>query len=215
MSEKRTAKDLLGIDDNLTDDTMSILNSFPELSKVVSVEGKMLVQDEPQASNDWERFPFDTASLKMKNMTDQQVVTYLESLELSAEVGFAFILDISGADGMNRIRECLNSQEELKRMEIEMIPLLMQTQLIDFVENELESRGLLKEFRENHPFVHYVEQELVVYEHYHDRMIDLLAMFGAGYIDDNTVMFIIDTISENMHAQKDKKEEQNQERTSL
>lgn len=206
MSEKRTAKDLLGIDDNLTDDTMSILNEFPELSKVVSVEGKMLVQDEPQVSNDWEGFPFDTASLKMKNMTDQQVVTYLESLELSAEVGFAFILDISGADGMNRIRKCLNSQEELRKMEIEMIPLLMQTQLIDFVENELESRGLLKEFRENHPFVHYVEQELVVYEHYHDRMIDLLAMFGAGYIDDNTIMFIIDTISENMHAQKDKKE---------
>lgn len=215
MSEKRTAKDLLGIDDNLTDDTMSILNSFPELSKVVSVEGKMLAQEEPQVSNDWEGFPFDTASLKMKNMTDQQVVTYLESLELSAEVGFAFILDISGADGMNRIRECLNSQEELKRMEIEMIPLLMQTQLIDFVENELESRGLLKEFRENHPFIHYVEQELVVYEHYHDRMIDLLAMFGAGYIDDNTIMFIIDTISENMHAQKNKKEEQNQEKASL
>mgnify|MGYP006949741476 CR=1 FL=1 len=215
MSEKRTAKDLLGIDDNLTDDTMSILNEFPELSKVVSVEGKMLVQDEPQVSNDWEGFPFDTASLKMKNMTDQQVVTYLESLELSAEVGFAFILDISGADGMNRIRKCLNSQEELRKMEIEMIPLLMQTQLIDFVENELESRGLLKEFRENHPFVHYVEQELVVYEHYHDRMIDLLAMFGAGYIDDNTIMFIIDTISENMHAQKDKKEEQNQEKASL
>ena len=175
----------------------------------------MLAQEEPQVSNDWEGFPFDTASLKMKNMTDQQVVTYLESLELSAEVGFAFILDISGADGMNRIRECLNSQEELKRMEIEMIPLLMQTQLIDFVENELESRGLLKEFRENHPFIHYVEQELVVYEHYHDRMIDLLAMFGAGYIDDNTIMFIIDTISENMHAQKNKKEEQNQEKASL
>lgn len=212
MSEKRTAKDLLGIDDNLTDDTMSILNDFPELSKVVSVEGKMLAQEEPAVSNDWKGFPFDTATLKMKSMTDQQVITYLESLELSAEVGFAFILDISGVDGMNRIRECLNSQDKLEKMEIEMIPLLMQTQLIDFVENELESRGLLKEFRESHPFVHYVEQELVVYEHYHDRTIDLLAMFGAGYIDDNTIMFMIDTISENMHAQKGKKEEAKQEK---
>ena len=105
MSEKRTAKDLLGIDDDLTDDTMSILSDFPELSKVVSVEGKMLVQEEPEVSNDWKGFPFDTVSSKMKNMTDQQVITYLESLELSAEVGFAFILDISGVDGMHRIRE--------------------------------------------------------------------------------------------------------------
>lgn len=212
MSEKRTAKDLLGIDDNLTDDTMSILNGFPELSKVVSVEGKMLVQDEPEVSNDWKGFPFDTVSLKMKSMTDQQVITYLESLELSAEVGFAFILDISGVDGMHRIRECMNSQDKLEKMEIEMIPLLMQTQLIDFVENELESRGLLKEFRESHPFIHYVEQELVVYEHYHDRTIDLLAMFGAGYIDDNTIMLIVDNISDNIHAQKDKQEEAKQKK---
>ena len=177
---------------------MSILNDFPELSKVVSVEGKMLAEEEPEVSNDWKGFPFDTASLKMKSMTDQQVITYLESLELSAEVGFAFILDISGVDGMHRIRECMNSQDKLEKMEID--------------ENELESRGLLKEFRESHPFIHYVEQELVVYEHYHDRTIDLLAMFGAGYIDDNTIMLIVDNISDNIHTQKDKQEEARQEK---
>lgn len=195
MSEKRKVENLLGIKSFDADDTLLTLKDFPELSKVVSVDGKVL---ETEPDTDIDDYPFGALQRKLKKLDDNELIRYLAGLEMAAEISSVLILDNAGLEGTNRIKKTLE-QKEIKVMEPEMIPLFMMSQLIDVGEEELQKRNLLKDFRNSVPHYHYVQNKAVVYESYHDRMIDVLAMYAARYVDDYALLDIVDGLSSSLH----------------